>query len=137
MLNFSPETFDLLNLLFNAITFIMALVSFIFIIAIPIKDKWFKFRNPPDLQYGMDDDFDYVCGLIYDCDLDNYTPDSDKEKAIFERLVSRGIFAKTPTGSYKVTRAGKKSWMRLGQIKKKPIIIRIINKILPKKSKNP
>ncbi len=108
LLDLSPETFDLLNFILNFLTFIITIIGSIFIIAISIKNKWFKFKNPPDWSDGHDYDFSYLCHIQHSSNLKNYTPDSNKEKEICERLVSRGVFAKTPTGSYKITSAGKK-----------------------------
>ncbi len=56
--------------------------------------------------------------------------------AACNNLTNRGVFVRNKDGSYTITTAGI-NMIYLPQTSNKSLIIRIINKILPKKSKNP
>ncbi len=112
LFNFSPETFDLLNFLFNFITFTIAIIGFIIVIASFIKNKYWEAKNPPRV-FGISEDEDYLFLLEMEANfnLERLVPRYGDERSRCERLRGYGIFTKK-NGSYRITRAGKKMMRR-------------------------
>ena len=112
LLIFSPETFVSLNFLFNFITFIIAIIGAIIVVANFSKNKYWEFKNPPRV-FGISEDEDYLFLLEMEANfnLERLVPRYGDERSRCERLRGYGIFTKK-NGSYRITRAGKKMMRR-------------------------
>ncbi len=154
LFEFLSNPFSLLDIVILIIFFILTLIIFIAVVIASIstiadyikqvisskQNKRLAQENPLNLLTISGDEFFYLQLIMKEYGFNafkrNHIASSADDIASCNKLVNRGAFVRNKDGSYKITQAGI-NMLFAPQVRNKSLKNQIINKILPKKSKNP
>ena len=111
ILDFSPEVFDLLNLILNVINVIIVLTGYILFIVVFIRNKLLQLKIHPSMNDLSDDEFLYLDKhfIMSQSNIErNHRPKSAEDEVICDKLLSNDVFSKNKNLHYKIT----KPWKR-------------------------